>query len=567
MIPAILRLIGFLIGLMVAGYLLIGTGHAVYHFARESWRVLRVRDHSGPSPDPVPAGPAYSPYLLSQGWLDSWVMLRTTGQRVWQEVARLHRRYWRWFRDASAPAVPVSLPLGISLVLGTALLALPLAAGVLVLAAGLLTALLLWTVGLLLVGGTLGVADLLLGAARRIVVACPHPGCYHRFPRPVYACPADGCQQRHPELVPGRSGLLRHACRCGASLPTLVLLGRHRLTGYCPQCDRPLPRRSGRLRIEHVPVVGGPDAGKTTFLCLAIGAVDRQVTGTGGVVEWPDEREQLRWREALTALRGGERLAKTPVELPAAVTVELRPRREPGRILYLFDPAGETYDAAELLDSQRYLDHAEVALVVVDPLAIPGVWRSLTAPDHQAVARLAPAQPVAREGPGEMIDRLVGVLRTRAAGDRLRRVLVVVSKSDVLRETQVGQRLGERRPDVRAWLEEVGWGNWIRALEDGSGQVRYLASGLDIDDTSLQGAIGWLTAGDQDGRVRSRLRRLWPVRPAATRPWRATSRPDRIPRGHAAGRLVMQALGVPAALLAGAAPLVLLAGWSWSLLA
>src|SRR5690606_30249432 len=196
------------------------------------------------------------------------------------------------------------------------------------------------------------------------------------------------------------------------------------------------------------------------------------------------------------------------------------------------------------------------------PLAIPGVWRSLTPADHQTLAPLTPAPPVAREGPGEMIDRLVGVLRTRPAGARLRRLLVVVSKSDLLRLTQVGRSLGEPRPDVRGWLEEVGWGNWVRALEDCGGQVRYLASGLDIDEAALTDAFGWLTGGDQAGRGRQ-LRGWWPA-PAATRPWVAAARPDRIPRAHATGRVAMQALAVPVALVAGLAAPGARGGWLWS---
>ncbi len=575
MTAAVAQVIWLGLGAMVTCYLLIGTGYAAVHFAWESRMVLRVRDHHGPSPDPVPATPAYRSYPLRQAWRDARVLLGRAGRGWWEDLAGLHHRFWGWFRGTSAAKQLLSLPLGVSLVVGTALVVAPVAAGALTVLIGLTAGVLLWGVGLLLLAGTLGVADAALRVSHRIVVACPHPGCYHRFRRPAYACPADGCGQRHPALRPGRAGLLRHACRCGAALPTLMVLGRYRLTGYCPRCHRPLPRRAGRLRIEHVPVVGGPDAGKTTFLCLAIGALDQRITATGGVVEYTDERDQQRWRAALAALRGGERLPKTPVELPAAVMLETRPRRAPGRILYLFDPAGETFDAVELLDAQRYLDHAEVALVVVDPLAIPGVWRSLTPADHRELAQLAPAPPLVREGPGEMIDRLVGVLRTRPVGARLRRVLVVVSKSDVLRKTQVGQPLGEPEPDVRGWLEEVGWGNWVRALEDCGDQVRYLASGLDIDQATLTGAVDWLTSGGRAPGRGTRERRAYPGRwrgwwrpgwwfpPVATRPWVSPSRPDRIPRAHVAGRLVMQVILVPAALVTGLAALVATGGWLW----
>src|SRR5690606_3217739 len=307
MTAAVAQVIWLGLGAMVTCYLLIGTGYAAVHFAWESRMVLRVRDHDGPSPDPVPATPAYRSYPLRQAWRDARVLLGRAGRGWWEDLAGLHHRFWGWFRGTSAAKQLLSLPLGVSLVVGTALVVAPVAAGALTVLIGLTAGVLLWGVGLLLLAGTLGVADAALRVSHRIVVACPHPGCYHRFRRPAYACPADGCGQRHPALRPGRAGLLRHACRCGAALPTLMVLGRYRLTGYCPRCHRPLPRRAGRLRIEHVPVVGGPDAGKTTFLCLAIGALDQRITATGGVVEYTDERDQQRWRAALAALRGGER--------------------------------------------------------------------------------------------------------------------------------------------------------------------------------------------------------------------------------------------------------------------
>jgi hypothetical protein len=553
---------------MTGGYLLVGTGYAVVHFARQSWQVLGVRQLEGPPP----AAPAFRPYPRGQLWPDLAAVLRGTGERAWQAVARLHRRFWGWFNEASPPVMLVSLPMGASLAAGTALVALPVAAGALALVAVAAGVAALWGAALLVTWLTLGLAERGLRWSRRIVVACPHPGCYHRFRLPVYGCADADCDRRHPRLVPGGSGIWRHACGCGASLPTLVVLGRHRLAGYCPRCEQPLPRRTGRVRVEHVPVVGGPDAGKSTFLCLAIGALEKEITSGGGSVEYPDQRDQLRWRDALAALRSGVRLPKTPVELPPAVMLDTRPRRAEGRILYLFDPAGETYDAAELLDGQRYLDHAEVALVVVDPLAIPGVWRGFTAADHRAVGALAiPNQPqVVREGPGELVDRLVGMLRTRDGGARLRRVLLVVSKSDVLRETSVGRALAGPEPDVRGWLEEVGWGNWARALEECGGEVRYLASGLDIDDATVAGAVGWLTGADGDGSWSrgSRLRGsgLRGRAPAQSRPWRSYGRNGLIPRGHLAGRLVMQVLGVPVAVAAGLVATAAPFWWVWSVL-
>src|SRR5262249_42089050 len=151
----------------------------------------------------------------------------------------------------------------------------------------------------------------LLVLVRRIVVACPHPGCYRRFGLPEYECAAPTCKLRHRRLVPSLRGALSHICSCGARLPTLILLGRFRLTAYCPHGHLRLPGRSGRVRVEHVPVIGGPDAGKSTFLCLAVGGLTSHLAETGGAADFVEAHDEGTMARALARLRGGERLDKT----------------------------------------------------------------------------------------------------------------------------------------------------------------------------------------------------------------------------------------------------------------
>jgi hypothetical protein len=391
--------------------------------------------------------------------------------------------------------------------------------------------------------GLLGAVEVVLRGLRRIVVACPHPGCYQRFGLPVYVCSAPECGERHRRLVPNGFGALRHTCRCGARLPTLVLLGRHRLSAQCPHCSMPLPGRTGRVRIEHVPIVGGPDAGKSTFLCLAVSGLGSELASRGGSVSFVDPRDERAMTDGLALLRRGDRLVKTGVVLPRAVMVDLRPS---DRILYLFDPAGEYYAGREI-DSQRYLDHAEVALVVVDPLAIADVWTAFTDADRQVIAEAAPSNMAGavREKAGDVVDRLVGALRGRPAGNRLSRLLVVVTKSDVLRRTSVGAGLGNGAVD--AWLEQVGWGNWVRTLRDHADAVVFTASGLDLPDGSFAAALGWVSGVDLTGAA---VRR--PKAPRRLRPWASPSRPGLVPPGHRSGRIAVLGLVVVAELVLGA---------------
>jgi hypothetical protein len=254
-----------------------------------------------------------------------------------------------------------------------------------------------------------------------------------------------------------------------------------------------------------------------------------------------DARDERAITEGLARLRRGDHLLKTDPGLPRAVMLDVRPAKADGRILYLFDPAGDHY-TGQTMDLLRFLDHAQVALVVVDPLAIPGVWRAFTEADRRVIATAAPPNQasVARENPGDVVDRLVAALHSRPLGPRLARLLVIVSKTDVMRRTSVGAGLAERSPGaVPTWLEQVGWGNWIRALEGCTDEVVYLASGLDISDVELTVPVAWLsgiTLAEPNGRHVSRRQ--------APRPWVSAQRPDTIPIGHRIGRIATLCLVV-----------------------
>lgn len=538
--------------LLIAALLVAGAVWALGVYLRESWAVLVVATMSGPSPvmppeatpragtPPRGAGagePAYRSYVLVQAWLDAWTVVRRTGIQLWQHGVRAYRWVYRTLLEGALLLWPTL----ICVVVSTVLLAVPLAAA----AVGLLlfefALVAVWSLGWLAVVVSLGVLERVFLLVRRVVVACPHPGCYRKFGLPVYACPGEQCPERHRRLVPNQYGALRHTCRCGARLPTLIVLGRHRLPASCPHCLRPLPGRTGRVRVEHIPVVGGPDAGKSTFLCFAVAAMRAQLLADGGEAHYVNPHDEQAVTANLAKLRGGERLDKTVTQLPRAVMLDVRIADSDGRILYLFDPSGEYYASADLLGLQGYLDHTEVAVLVVDPLAIPGVEHGFTSGDRRVVEQAAPGNQAGavRENPREIVDRLVTLLRTRPIGARLRRLLVVVTKSDVLRRTSVGAP-ARGSGAVREWLVQVGWGNGPRLLEECTAEVRYIASGLDLDEAAFAEPVAWLSGV----RLRTERRSVrWRRRRQPYRPWVSRSRSARIPHSYRAGRMSVLVLG------------------------
>ncbi|GII60077.1 hypothetical protein Skr01_01620 [Sphaerisporangium krabiense] len=552
------------------------TGAVHYHV--RAGEVLLPATAGGPSPAvPGEAGgtrdPAFRHYLFGQAGQDWWRIAGFAVPAVWRTVRRSLTTLTRWLMSNTQGFFLV--PVWLAVVVGVAVAAVPLGAAAAAVAAAYAAVcgagVLLWAAGVLLVRGLEGVLML----ARRILQTCPHPQCYARFPLPEYACPS--CGERHRRLVPNRDGAFRHVCRCGTRLPTAIVLGRFRLQAYCPECDRALPHRIGRARIEPLPFVGGPDAGKTTFMVLAVNAlhgVVREARGRAGFVVQGDEAAFSRLRQEL---RLGK-VSKTTTQAPSATMVDITlpgaTPRSGNRILYLFDPSGEGFTGAAQVEAMSYLAHGEAMLIVVDPFALPLVQRGLSEAERRTLKDAGVV--LSQEDPSDTFQRVRNELAARADGGRQKRVAVVVTKADLLRRTAVGHDAD----DLPAWFDGVGLGNMVRDLARTAAEVRYLSSGLPADTAAIGRLLAWLTglpvegpgvppdasphaspekdAGGEGGAAEEELT-LTDLR----RPWNpARAAAGRAPLGY---RLFRRSL-FGASLLLCAATLAFLAAWVWSLL-
>jgi hypothetical protein len=519
----------FLVPVAIAVAMLGGFGLGLYRFFQTAWRTLTVSGLDGPSPvsRPAPGPPdaAYPHYLLLQVWRDAWTLERRTvpwcvTQARWA-ISTLTETLLK------APLGLVLFPVWLGLCGGIALAAVPLA--VAALAFGVATALMagaglaVWSVCVVV----LGTVERVWMAYRRILIACPHAGCYRRFALPEYACP--NCEERHARLMPGRLGAFRHVCRCGTRLPTTILLGRFRLGAYCPHCHRRLPGRIGRARVEPLPFVGGPAAGKTTLMFLAVRALRASAAGAQGRAEFVEARDARAYAGAVAELDRGARLAKTGPELPVATMLDLTlPTAH--RILYLFDPAGELHTGATHVERLRYLDHGEALLFVIDPFALPELRLALSTDERRIVEE---ATATSDEDPADTLQRLLAELRSRDDQGRQRRIAVVVTKADVVRQTSAGRGLDG---DARGWLEGLGLGNTIRTLERTAGEVRYFASGLDSPPSALADLFGWAAGLPLGGGVDPAFDDR-PTTDELREPWPVAGRPaEQIPSGHRFGR-------------------------------
>ncbi|MDX6720196.1 MAG: hypothetical protein QOJ63_2450 [Solirubrobacteraceae bacterium] len=306
---------------------------------------------------------------------------------------------------------------------------------------------------------------------RRIRLSCPHPGCYRSIALPVYECPGARCGRRHRHLQPGRYGVFVRTCVCHERLPTLLRQGRHGLAAYCPHCDRPLPDNIGTTRAMHIPVVGGPSAGKTMLIMSAIVVLAEEAAAGGLELTFASDADRAEFERAREQLRRQGDLAKTVVRPPRAFLVYIGSGAT-RRLVYLYDAAGESTQTTEAAQQLLYLEHAQGLLFVVDPFAIAGLRASLDV----AGQRIAAASKPSPEDPETTLTRISNVIRSMSEGGASAlAIAVAVTKGDALAALPglSCPPVGASGEFVLEWLSSVGLGAVNRNLDVMFGDVHY----------------------------------------------------------------------------------------------
>ncbi|MFE5855588.1 hypothetical protein ACFQ61_20560 [Streptomyces sp. NPDC056500] len=367
---------------------------------------------------------------------------------------------------------------GVGALIGTS------AAAVLLLLITLVFALLLGLVGALLAAAalTLRTLDRMSQWGRRVRMKCPYPGCYQPIDLPVYHCP--GCPAVHRRLRAGRLGIFRRVCVCGERLRTSLLLGRHTIAASCPHCSLALPRLLGTTRIVHIPIVGGTSSGKT-MLMTAMFAGLRSWSDRGQItVTYATDEDRSELRRLKGQLNQDGWVHRTATQQPRAMMLQIT-RGRTRRLLYLYDPMGETFQDSVVVREQQYLAHADGVVLVADVLAEPEVRRELGDADNQKAGGARPSP----EGPKDTYDRLAGEFSALSGRRAKTPVATVVTKRDVLDQLTSLPIPGARVDD---WLGAIGLGDLVQSLSHDFGATRYWA-------VSAHAATG---AGALDGESR-----------------------------------------------------------------
>ena len=469
-----------------AGYAVGMPGAYLYGLAQ----VLVARPPSLGSPQrrprlPEGADPALLQYFYGPATADADQAVRTAYGRC--------RKLWDWGSEKAGDWFDVdgspmmTVPLGAGFAVG---MAAGTAAGA-VLTAGLaLVHLLIMAISAALVraaGAVLRAADSALLRIKNIRMVCPD--CYRRVFYPGYVCP--GCTNRHRDVRPGRFGIFRRRCRCGAAMSTLLLLGSSRMTAFCPHedCGGSLEYRPGEAPEIVLPFFGATGAGKTRLLFSMVTQLQLW-TGEGKLTaEFGDSVTSSELEDAGDVLRSGRATAITSVQDPRANVIRIVSRKNTA-ILHMFDAAGELFYHSDRTQPLRYLSQARTFILVIDPLSVGAFWQRLPAGRQAELAALrsaAPSPDLAYQQTYQQIEAM-GV-RLRAA-----RLAVVFSRADLT---------GVPGGDVARWAsDELGLGNLVRSVRQNFREACFVNTaavmGTDgVMHPSVPALMRWMLAHDR----------------------------------------------------------------------
>jgi len=313
---------------------------------------------------------------------------------------------------------------------------------------------------------------------------------------PRFRCPGAGCPIWHEDLRPTIFGLMKVRCqRCRTLLPTTDLGGRLRLPQSCgnPKCGDASDLLTGRVGEYHLAIAGAQSSGKSNYLFTAVWRfVEDFAVRNGLTLSFPDSRQQVEYDNLVASLRQGRAVPKTgSSERPMAFTLDLKSATGIHCRLYLYDAAGEDFEAGDIgarshglsgFDFQGYLDGL---FFVVDPFAeeLPQMQQSARAGDNPArfdssfmMARLLPALERAQKVTTgrNKIPIPVAVVVTKADGCGLESRLVTPEVSGSYGSIERAAEQTKVDSDaVRGFLEEIGAADVVRLFESSFIDVRY----------------------------------------------------------------------------------------------
>jgi len=336
--------------------------------------------------------------------------------------------------------------------------------------------------------GIIWLVDRIYILAHRISNACPNPDCQAHFLIPAYICP--NCHRVHTRLVPGRYGILKRRCLCGEKLPTTFLNGRSKLQAYCPVCGSSLTGDTGSRQYA-IPIIGGPDVGKTCLINMGVKTLLQDVAPQSGWdLSFMSESDKAEYFSVVQGMLKGVRPMKTDKDALTAYQLMLNlPNDKIGRRIYIYDISGEMFSNSGDIQRNKAFSYADGFIFLIDPLTIPDF--SMKVSDKVNFDSYGASSKDFDDIFDVMLNNLQIMFNMKPEDVMKKNLAVVINKCDIptLNE-QIGPAAAESymaaNPDcksegdaenelVRSFLEENGEGNFVRTAEARFRNVRYFA--------------------------------------------------------------------------------------------
>jgi hypothetical protein len=445
--------------------------------------------------------PAYRQYFFGPALLDLRHIIRFTCERAEHRItANAHGFTDALFSDTDVPLVTV--PFGLTLWVG-------LAGGVAAAAFVFGTLFALHAIAVAVAQGLARAAIAGLRAADTVALRLRGvsrmlcPWCYQRNDYPTYHC--DRCGRRHRDIRPGRYGVLRRRCACGWLLPTLLLLGSHRLPAFCNYCERQMSDETGRFREVVIPLLGGRSAGKTRLMAAMIMSLLQMEADSEVEVRLADDETRHSYEVLAEILRLEGHVLATRAALPRACSIRVRTGRST-RLVHIFDAAGERFTARERTDELRYLSAARVFVFVVDPMSVPAFWDRLTPAEAGSLDRALASDM----SPETVFHQSVQTIIQMGARLRRARHAVAISKTDLIEHTSILEGRSDDENWAPRWLtQECGLGNLVRSMDHDFRDASFwftaaVAEGPGQVHPSIPPLVSWCLGDGRRLRIASR---------------------------------------------------------------
>lgn len=346
-----------------------------------------------------------------------------------------------------------------------------------------------------------------------VYVICP--SCHTEDVLPTYACPE--CQRRHNNVIPGRFGILKRKCICGTKIPVAYFNGRKNLEAFCKQCETPIV--VPETKPICIPIIGGPQVGKTCFLSSAtIQLIQDIAPQNNWTVSFTDEDQQRQIEHVSTNIKQWIAPSKT-VKVPTTacnLLIENRKWSVP-KMLYLYDPAGEWFDSVEDIKKEKFHENRHGNILIIDPFTIS----NFTMKHEEELQSSYKNMNIHGVSAEEILDRFLMYVQeiqgTKVHEKLTEPLAVVINKIDVCNlQSMVGKEaaleLMKRRTDLKSMdeavhilckdmLTEYGMGNFLRKLENKFPSLRFFACSSFHSEDTYKPILWLLSQVDKDLKV------------------------------------------------------------------